>query len=280
MQSYQACILKKNKEFGMPVRRKIFVINLKDSVERYNYVKSQFDKLGLEIERIEGVDADSLTQDNIKEVYSSEKNRKTYVRPLHKGQIACYMAHIKAWRAIVEQDLDYAFVLEDDVIVGHNFLVAMEFLDTHFGQWDFVRLQRNSKPKKIFFEKFLGNFSFVQYINTTGGAFAQAISGSAAKGMLDNLLPFGMPVDVNQQYYYKFGICVESLRPPVVSMGEIGDSSILRKYDTNNREHHPFVRQKLSLKFYIGRITRLMNEYGILVFVWNIILMSFRKPVR
>ena len=43
----------------MPVRRKIFVINLKDSVERYNYVKSQFDKLGLEIERIEGVDADS-----------------------------------------------------------------------------------------------------------------------------------------------------------------------------------------------------------------------------
>ena len=190
------------------------------------------------------------------------------------------MAHIKAWRAIVEQDLDYAFVLEDDVIVGHNFLVAMEFLDTHFGQWDFVRLQRNSKPKKIFFEKFLGNFSFVQYINTTGGAFAQAISGSAAKGMLDNLLPFGMPVDVNQQYYYKFGICVESLRPPVVSMGEIGDSSILRKYDTNNREHHPFVRQKLSLKFYIGRITRLMNEYGILVFVWNILLMPFRKPVR
>ena len=60
----------------MPVRRKIFVINLKDSVERYNYVKSQFDKLGLEIERIEGVDADSLTQDNIKEVYSSEKIEK------------------------------------------------------------------------------------------------------------------------------------------------------------------------------------------------------------
>ena len=234
----------------------------------------------MEIERIEGVDADSLTQDNIKEVYSSEKNRKTYVRPLHKGQIACYMAHIKAWRAIVEQDLDYAFVLEDDVIVGDNFLSAMDFLDACYGRWDFVRLQKNSKPKKIFFEKPLGKFSFVQYINTTGGAFAQVISHSAAKGMLDNLLPFGMPVDVNQQYYYKFGIKVESLRPPVVSMGDVGDCSILRKYDTKNKEHHTFVRQKLSLKFYIGRIVRLIKEYGILVFLWNIILMSFRKPVR
>ena len=264
----------------MSVRRKIFVINLKDSADRFSYVKSQFDKLGLEIERIEGVDANSLTQEDINKVYSPEKNRKTYVRPLHKGQIACYMAHIKAWKAIIEQNLDYAFVLEDDIIVDCNFLSAMKFLDAHFGQWDFVRLQKNSKPKKIFFEKFLGNFSFVQYINTTGGAFAQVISHSAAKGMLDNLLPFGMPVDVNQQYYYKFGIKVESLRPPVISMGDVGDCSILRKYDTKNKEHHPFVRQKLSLKFYIERIIRLINEYGVFVFVKNILLMPFRKPVR
>ena len=82
------------------------------------------------------------------------------------------------------------------------------------------------------------------------------------------------------QYYYKFGISVESLRPPVVSMGDFGDNSVLRKYDTNNKEHHPFVRQKLSLKFYIGRIIRLIKEYGILAFLWNIILMPFRKPVR
>jgi len=263
----------------MPVKRKIFVINLKDSVDRYNYVKSQFDKLGLEIERIEGVDANALTQERINETYSPLKNRKTYVRPLHKGQIACYLAHINAWEAILEQELDYAIVLEDDVIVADDFPSALEFLDTTYGQWDFVRLQANSKPKKVFCEKKLGRFSFVQYINTTGAAFGSAISNFAAKKMISGLLPFGMPVDVNQQYYYKLGIHIENLRPPIVSVGDFAEQSDLRKHDTCEKRHYPLVRQKLSVTFYICRIMRLMRQYGIFSFIKNICLMIFRKPV-
>lgn len=263
----------------MSVRRKIFVINLKDSADRFSYVKSQFDKLGLEIERIEGVDADSLTQDNIKEVYSSEKNRKTYVRPLHKGQIACYMAHIKAWKTIIDQDLDYAFILEDDAMISDKFSEALSFFDSTLGKWDFVRIQSNAKPKRIFHCENIGDFSFVQYINTPGNTVAQVISKSAAITLLKGLLPFGMPVDINQQYYYKIGIHIDSLRPPIVSTSEIGEDSILRKYDTSNCEHYPFVRQWLSLNFYIKRIYRLVREYGFFAFLRNILLMLFRKPV-
>ena len=264
----------------MPVRRKIFVINLKDSVERYNYVKSQFDKLGLEIERIEGVDADSLTQDNIKEVYSSEKNRKTYVRPLHKGQIACYMAHVKAWKAIVEQDLDYAIVLEDDAKINGKFSKALKFFDSTFGRWDFVRVQSNAKLKRVFHSENMGDFSFVQYINTPGNTLGQVVSKSTAIKLVEGLLPFGMPVDTNQQYYYKIGVRIDSLRPPIASNSEIGEDSILRKYDTSNSEHYPCVRQYLSFNFYIKRIYRLVKEYGVFIFLRNILLMTFRKPVR
>lgn len=264
----------------MPVRRKIFVINLKDSIERYNYVKSQFDKLGLEIERIEGVDANSLTPQDINKVYSPEKNRMTYVRPLHKGQIACYMAHIKAWKAIIEQNLDYAFVLEDDAMISDKFSEALSFFDSTLGKWDFVRIQSNAKPKRIFNCENMGDFSFVQYINTPGNAVAQVISKSAAIKLLEGLLPFGMPVDVNQQYYYKIGIHLDSLRPPIVSTSDIGEDSILRKYDTSNCEHYPFVRQWLSLNFYIKRIYRLVRKYGFFAFLRNILLMPFRKPVR
>ena len=264
----------------MSIRRKIFVINLKDSVERYNYVKSQFDKLGLEIERIEGVDANSLTWEDIKEVYSPEKNRKTYVRPLHKGQIACYMAHVKAWKAILEQDLDYAFVLEDDAMISDKFSDALKFFDSTFGKWNFVRIQSNTKLKRIFHSGDMGNFSFVQYINTPGNAIAQVISNSAVVKMLNGLLPFGMPVDVNQQYYYKIGVHIDSLRPPIVSTSEIGEDSVLRKYDTANSEHHPLVRQKLSFRFYTRRIYNLIKEYGFCSFFKDILLMPFRKPVR
>lgn len=264
----------------MSVKRKIFVINLKDSVDRYSYVKSQFDKLGLEIEKIEGVDANSLTREDIKEVYSPEKNRKTYVRPLHKGQIACYMAHVKAWKAIVEQDLDYAIVLEDDAKINGKFSEALKFFDTTFGRWDFVRVQSNAKLKRVFHSENMGDFSFVQYINTPGNTLAQVVSKSEAIKLLEGLLPFGMPVDTNQQYYYRIGVHIDSLRPPIASTSEIGEDSVLRKYDTANSEHHPFVRQKLSINFYIRRIVWIIREYGIFVFLKDIILMPFRKPMR
>ena len=264
----------------MSIRRKIFVINLKNSVDRFNYVKSQFDKLGLSIERIEGINADDLTQEDIDKFYSPLKNRKTYVRAMHKGQIACYMAHIKVWNTIVEQNLNYAFVIEDDARINDKFLNALNFFDSTFGKWEFVRIQSNAKLKRIFHSENMGDFSFVEYINTPGNAVAQVISKSAAIKLLTGLLPFGMPVDINQQYYYKIGVHIYSLRPPIVSTSEIGEDSILRKYDTSNREHYPFIRQKLSIDFYIRRIYRLIKEYGFFAFLRDILIMPFRKPIR
>ena len=126
----------------------------------------------------------------------------------------------------------------------------------------------------------MGDFSFVQYINTPGNTVAQVISKSTAIKLVEGLLSFGMPVDTNQQYYYKIGVRIDSLRPPIVSTSEIGEDSVLRKYDTANSEHHPLVRQKLSFRFYTRRIYNLIKEYGFCSFFKDILLMPFRKPVR
>ncbi len=263
----------------MFVKRKIFIINLPNETTRFEFIKKQFAKIGLDVERVEGVYADTLSSEFIATIYSPEANRKSYVRPLHKGQIACYLAHIKAWKKIIEDNLDYAIVLEDDAKIINDFNAGVEFLDNTFGKWEFVRIQANAKLKKIFCEKNFGDFSFVQYINTTGNTIAQAISKQAAEKMIKNLIPFGMPVDVNQQYYYKIGVRVESLRPPIISESEIGNNSIINRFNTRNKSHYPFVRQILSVKFYTGRLIRLIREYGFFSTIKNLINMISAQKI-
>ena len=263
----------------MNIKHKVFVINLEDYKERFDFVNGLLANYGIVSERVDGVYVDSLPKECIRSVYSPSINRKSYVRKLHKGQIGCYLAHMNAWRRIVEEDLDYAVVLEDDVKILEDFPAALKFLDENFGSWDFVRIAENSKMKKIFAEKKYEYFSFVQYINLPGGATGYAISKASAKKLLDNLIPFGMPVDVNIQYYYKYGVRVDSLRPPIISNCEFGENSVLRLFDSGEKENAPFIRQRLSIKFYFGRMKRLIKEYGFFYCLLRLLKMPFQKKI-
>ena len=260
--------------------RKIFVINMDKSADRLAFVKGQLDGLSIGFERIAGVDAASLSEADIAKVYSPEINRKCYVRPLHRGQIACYLAHMKAWRAIVEQNLDYAVILEDDVYIYDAFVGALSALESSYPNWDFVRLEENSKPKKIFSErKITPSASLAVYINTPGGATSYALTAAAAKKMLASLIPFGMPVDIQQQYLYRLGIKVECLRPPSTYNGEVGLESELRAVaGERTPRHYPLCRQVLSVKFYAAAAARLISEFGFAKFALNLGKMCFRKP--
>ncbi len=264
----------------MPLKRKIFVINLPHETARYNFVKEQFERFGLDVERSDGVNAAILTPEYLATVYSPEKNRKGYVRPLSKGQIACFLAHYNAWKKIIDEDLDYAVILEDDAKISDDFPKALEFMDITFGEWEFLRIQSNAKLKKIFCEDKRGYFSFAQYINTSGDALAQAISKKTAEKLVNNMIPFGIPVDVSQQYFYKIGIRVDSLRPPVVSTSTFSDDSILNRFHIKAKSHYPFVRQTLSFKFYIGRIVRLIREYGLKATLSNLFKMFTAPKIR
>lgn len=55
---------------------KIFVVNLNESTERLERLKSEFERMGLDFEWLPAVDSRALTDDQILEHYSPELNRK------------------------------------------------------------------------------------------------------------------------------------------------------------------------------------------------------------
>tara|TARA_R110002167_G_scaffold38772_3_gene120388 strand:- start:2666 stop:4396 length:1731 start_codon:yes stop_codon:yes gene_type:complete len=111
---------------------KIFLINLKSREENWTRAHRVFSLLskgvGNHLERIEAVDTRKglgvlgelgLSVDPVGISYQLYFSQSA-------GAAGCYASHYSAWKKIVEEDLDYGIILEDDVVISDviNFLFS------------------------------------------------------------------------------------------------------------------------------------------------------------
>ena len=100
---------------------KIFVINLDRSPDRMAYMEKQLTALNLSFERINAVDGNKSSDDFLNKFYSKRLNREKYFAPLKKAEIGCYISHLIACEKVIQENLDYGIILEDDLILDSNF---------------------------------------------------------------------------------------------------------------------------------------------------------------
>lgn len=91
------------------------------------------------------------------------------------------MSHRKAWQAIVDQQLEAGFVIEDDIELNDVFSAAFQAVSNHFEPGSFVRFTfRNDR--EIGREVFRNNQVRIIIPNPIGlGMVAQLVSFDAAK---------------------------------------------------------------------------------------------------
>jgi GR25 family glycosyltransferase involved in LPS biosynthesis len=82
----------------------IFVINLEDRKDRLDSVTTHLNSLGLEFQRIQAVSS--------KDIF----DRLGLLSPAAAG---CWHSHILAMKEIIDQDLQYGIVAEDDILVSN-----------------------------------------------------------------------------------------------------------------------------------------------------------------
>lgn len=93
----------------------IFIINLPKSVDRREYMENLCLENGLEPTIIEAVDGKTLSQNLISTVCNQQKAKQNMGRELMLGEIGCALSHKKIYQKMVDEDIDIALVLEDDV---------------------------------------------------------------------------------------------------------------------------------------------------------------------
>jgi glycosyl transferase, family 25 len=100
---------------------KTFVINLKSSLDRRQFMARQLDTLPVEYEFIEAVDGRKLTNEQIEA--SCDMNQvRAWPELLTPAMIGCSLSHYKVYLEIVNRKIPYAVVLEDDTYLTPQFL--------------------------------------------------------------------------------------------------------------------------------------------------------------
>jgi glycosyl transferase family 25 len=82
---------------------KVFLINLDRSPERLQFMRQQFERIGLDFERQAAVDGSKI------DLTPYEGSG------LMPGEIGCFLSHRGIWNKLVESDDEFALVIEDDV---------------------------------------------------------------------------------------------------------------------------------------------------------------------
>src|SRR5689334_6505571 len=98
----------------------------------------QFDSLQLAFERVDAVDAETVSATEIEATLAPSGPLGRF----HKGPQCCTLSHLRAYRRFLETDNSHAAIFEDDVRVSpatRHVLENLEWLPTNIG---IVKIER------------------------------------------------------------------------------------------------------------------------------------------
>ena len=236
---------------------RILVINLARSRDRLAAIGAQLENTGLPFERIDAIDGTVLDDETIRRVAPPELIRKTYHRPLSRAEVACAMSHRKAWQRIVDEDLDFGIVLEDDAILEDHFAETVELIaslpDEH---WDFLKLfaLKRGGEKNIAKSFDYRNHRFVLFRQFPLGFVGQAISRRGARALTTNLATITEPADGQLKSWWNAGIYPFGLLPYSVSTDFDGMSDINPDSALETIRQDRFVKMANKVRRAAGRL--------------------------
>lgn len=100
---------------------KTFVINLDRNPERLAFMRGQLAGFGLPFERFPAVDGRALSPADRATRFARVRSFIAAKKRLSDAEIGVALSHVGCCRRLVEEDLPYALVLEDDVRLYANF---------------------------------------------------------------------------------------------------------------------------------------------------------------
>jgi glycosyl transferase family 25 len=245
------------------------VINLPKAEGRRRLMQAQLEQPGMPRYRlVHGVDGRSLTDAEVQEKYDSGKTKRDFGRELTRGELGCALAHLAAYRAIVEGSLPLALVFEDDAVIGHQFLVVLArllpmidlarpqvVLLSHVGRYSAWGARRVDKHHGL----------YKPY--TAWGGHAYLATLPAAKAMLASQQPVHVTAD-SWMYLHRNGIVeVRGLVPycvgtaPLAAVSMIGDERLeLNRRRGLRRWLRKYVWQKLVFQLVVKPALRLWKQ--------------------
>ena len=160
----------------------VLLINLRQSSDRLRFQEQQFERLGIQFERLDAVEAGSIAEDVYADVVCA------WQRPICRGEFGCFLSHRVAWQRVVDSGRS-ALVVEDDVLLSDNLVPVLSQLDCPDEPVAFnfeTCYSRKVVDRKADGTSLPSDYSIRPIYFDCGGSAAYVVTPSAAQLYLDH----------------------------------------------------------------------------------------------
>ena len=223
---------------------RVFYINRDVDVRRRERIELALSEIGLSAERVSGIEGYELP----------DKLRDYYDFSMPPGETGCSASHLTAASKILDQNLPWAVVLEDDARPTMAFQETVnEAVSSAPLDWDIIRLVRASKWATHTVARMTKGKRLVRYSKIPPGAAGLIVSAAGARKLLKPRT-VRLPIDVEIKWPWDLKLNVFGVVPPVVHIDASLTSTISKRSrprSYNRRARHLFNIQQMGLVRYL-----------------------------
>lgn len=206
----------------------VFIINLPKSIDRKAFMKAQCESIGISPIFIDAVYGKNLSNLEVAKYCDQITAKKLFGRELILGEIGCALSHKKIYQRIVDENIPYAIILEDDAVIKEGLNeVVKSILDSEVN-WDLVLLGHNKGFEKgqefDSIKSYWGNvelsknFALGRVVKGGLGAFGYIISRDGAHKILGYIESEKIQVPIDKITSNSEVLNIYGLFPPTVSV--------------------------------------------------------------
>lgn len=227
---------------GMPA----FYINLDRDCDRRALLEAELSRAGISAERVAAVYGRAVP-DWLKSFYGEH---------LAPGEVGCSASHLVVYKTILERNLPFALVLEDDARLAGDFKPTIHrAVELAPPGWDIIRMIESSNDRVQVLAELGGGRRLVRYLRVPRSTTGLIVSASGAKKLLTRRL-IKEPIDVEIRWPWQLGLDVYGIDPPLVTQASdnglpttIPNRSMPRKF--NQLRRMIFNIRKMGLAGYL-----------------------------
>jgi glycosyl transferase family 25 len=234
----------------------IFIIHYKKLVERKAYLEKELSNYR-NVTWMDDIDRDLLTPEQLS-MYKYDETRWNELnalwgqydskpRKLSNPEIACTITHINIYKKIIDDDIPFALIFEDDEILLEGFDQSLQRVidELNREEWDICHLNDafgwNVENYKSFALSGLlkkEKNRTVYKMNCSKCTDSYLITKHAATVLYNSIIPFCLPIDwMHNPIYKEHGLNVYWADPPITHQGSVDVYSSSLRNSVEEKEY-------------------------------------------
>ncbi|RPI72041.1 MAG: glycosyltransferase family 25 protein [Geobacteraceae bacterium] len=238
---------------------RVFVISLDHRHDRRNALTARMRELAIPFEIFSAIDGKLLTKADL-DAYDDFLMKRKILRSLSPSEIGCYLSHLAIWQHIVENNIDSATILEDDITISDDFPTILDGIVHIPFKWDLIRLSGLDPTPSLKLCQISPGYTLAVPLGKANGAQGYSISRHGAIKLIQYSQPIPGTVDTSTlDCYFEVGLLAMDVRPYPIHENRFFASSIAE----DRRpivDAYRSVKKKSRLRFAIYRFKRSMSN--------------------